>query len=122
MQTLTYQDAARQPLAQSFEELAAGDPRQASGKGWEATAQMIKAIAAGRGWEHDDTAALYRVIDRLVKETGDDGIRRRFAMSNALHLNFHEDWGCADYVSGGLADVRELLDKLEPLLDQNTTG
>jgi hypothetical protein len=121
MQTLTYQDAARQLLAQSFEELSAGNARQASGKGWEATAQMIKAVAADRGWEHDDTAALYRVISRLVKETGDDDIRRRFGVANALHLNFNENWGSADYVAGQLAYLRELLDKLERLLDHDTT-
>ena len=53
MQTLTYQEAARQLLAQGLEELAEGDSRQASEKGWGAAAQMIKAIAADRDWKHD---------------------------------------------------------------------
>ena len=118
MQTLTYQDAARQLLAQSFDELAAGDSRQASEKGWGAAAQMIKAIASNRGWKHDSYAALYRVIDRLVNETGDDGIRNRFGIANGLHQNFYENWGSTDYVAGGLADIKELLDKLEPILEQ----
>ena len=122
MQTLTYQEAARQLLAQSFEELADGDSRQASEKGWGAAAQMIKAIAEDRGWKHNSHADLYRIIDRLVKETGDDAIRKRFGMANGLHQNFYENWGSADYVAGGLADVQELLDKLEPLLTQDTTG
>ena len=117
MQTVTYQEAARQLLAQGFDELAAGDSRQASEKGWGAAAQMIKAVAADRGWEHDSHAALYRIIDRLVKETGDNTIHRRFGMANALHQNFYENWGNADYVASGLADVRELLDKLEALLE-----
>ena len=34
-----------------------------------------------------------RVINRLVKETGDDGIRRRFGVANGLHQNFYENWG-----------------------------
>ena len=101
MQTLTYQDAARHLLAQSFQELAAGDSRQASEKGWGATAQMIKAIASSRGWKHDSHAALYRVIDRLVNETGDDNIGAGFGMANALHQNFYENWGSADYVARG---------------------
>ena len=122
MQTLTYQEAARQLLTQGFEELAAGDSRQASEKGWGATAQMIKAIASNRGWKHDNHASLYRVIDRLVIETGDDGIRNRFGIANGLHQNFYENWGGADYVAGGLADVQDLLDKLERLLEQDTTG
>ena len=122
MQTLTYQDAARQLLAQGFEELAAGDSRQASEKGWGATAQMIKAVATHRGWKHNSHAALYKVIARLVKETGDDAIRNRFGIANGLHQNFYENWAEADYVAGGLADVRELLNKLEHLLEQNTAG
>ena len=117
MQTLTYQDAARHLLTQGFEELADGDSRQASEKGWGAAAQMIKAVASSRGWKHDSHAALYSVIDRLVNETGDDGIRKRFSTANALHQNFYENWGGAGYVAGGLADVRDLLDKLEPLLE-----
>ncbi len=117
MTTLTYQDAARHLLAQGFEELAAGDSRQASEKGWGAAAQMIKAVASRRGWQHNTHASLYRVIGRLVKDTGDDRIRNRFGIANGLHQNFYENWGDADYVAGGLADVQELLDQLEPLLD-----
>ncbi|MDE0169168.1 MAG: PaREP1 family protein [bacterium] len=116
MRTLTYQEAARQLLAQGFAELAEGDSRQASEKGWGAAAQIIKAVASNRGWKHDSHAALYRVIDRLVKETGDDDVRNRFASANALHQNFYENWGSADYVAGGLADVQQLLNRLERLL------
>ena len=121
MTTLTYQDASRHLLAQSFEELAEGDSRQASEKGWGAAAQMIKAVASSRGWKHDSHASLYRVIDRLVSETDNDDIHRRFAPANALHQNFYENWGSADYVARGLADVRGLLDRLEPLVDQPET-
>ncbi|MDE0290017.1 MAG: PaREP1 family protein [bacterium] len=122
MRTLTYQEAARQLLAQGFAELAEGDSRQASEKGWGAAAQMIKAVASNRGWKHDSHAALYRVVGNLVTETRDDGIRKRFTTANALHQNFYENWGDADYVSGGLADVKDLLDKLEPLLEQARAG
>ena len=116
MQTLVYQDAARQLLAQGFEELAEGDSRQASEKGWGAATQMIKAIATNRGWKHNSHSALYAVIDRLVKETGDDDIHVGFGLANSLHQNFYENWGSNDYVARGLAHVRDLLDKLEPLL------
>ncbi|MDE0169167.1 MAG: PaREP1 family protein [bacterium] len=122
MQTLTYQEAARQLLVQGFAELAEGDSRQASEKGWGAAAQIIKAVASNRGWKHDSHAALYRVVGNLVTETRDDGIRKRFTTANALHQNFYENWGDADYVSGGLADVKDLLDKLEPLLEQARAG
>ena len=118
MQTMTYQDVARQLLAQGFAELAAGDSRQASEKGWGAAAQMIKAVATQRGWKHNSHASLYQVISRLVNETSDDSIRGLFSTANALHQNFYEHWGDADYVAGGLADVRRLLDKLETVLEQ----
>ena len=48
----TYQLASRQLLTQARTELSEGDTRQASEKGWGATAQMAKAIAEQRGWEH----------------------------------------------------------------------
>ena len=47
----TYQAASRQLLAQGRDELADGDVRQASEKGWAAPAQIVKAIAEQRGWE-----------------------------------------------------------------------
>ena len=83
---------------------------------------MIKAIAEDRGWKHNSHADLYRIIDRLVKETGDKGIHNRFTTANGLHQNFYENWGSADYVARGLANVRELLDKLERLPEQDSTG
>ena len=122
MQTLTYQQAARQLLAQGFDKLAQGDSRQASEKGWGAAAQMIKAIASHRGWKHNSHAALYRIIDRLVRETGDRGIHLRFSTANALHQNFYENWGSPEYVATGLADIRDLLDRLEPLLESDATA
>ena len=52
MQAPQYRAAGRELLAQAKQELAAGDPRQASEKGWGAAAQMVKALAADRGWPH----------------------------------------------------------------------
>ncbi len=71
----TYQTASRHLLTQAREELAAGDTRQASQKGWAAAAQIVKSVAVRRGWAHHDHAALYNVISRLASETGDDDIR-----------------------------------------------
>ena len=115
MVTQTYQAAGRGLLAQGRRELAEGDTRQASEKGWGAAAQMVKAVAERRGWAHQSHAALYRVVRRLVNETGDEDIRRWFQIANALHTNFYENWDDAENVAGGLDDVERLLDKLEPL-------
>ena len=43
-----YRSAATQLLAQARQELARGDVRQASEKGWGAAAQAVKAVAESR--------------------------------------------------------------------------
>ena len=118
----TYQTASRHLLAQAREELAAGDTRQASEKGWGAAAQMVKSVAEQRGWEHRNHAALFDVISRLVAETGDSEIRRLFRVANALHVNFYENWDNAENVAGDLVDVAQFLDKLEPLAAPRRPG
>ena len=116
MVSQTYQAASRELLQQGLDELAQGDTRQASEKGWGAAAQMVKAVADQRGWEHRNHAALFAAVSRLVDETGDEDIRRLFAVANSLHVNFYENWDTAQNVRGNLEDVERLLGKVEPLL------
>ena len=111
----TYQTGSRHLLAQAHTELAAGDTRQASEKGWGAAAQMVKSVAAQRGWSHQSHAALFNVITQLVDETGDGEIRDLFHIANALHINFYENWDNADNVAGALSQIERFVDKLEPL-------
>ena len=115
MTTQTCQTASRHLLAQAHKELAAGDTRQASQKGWAAAAQIVKSVAARRGWEHRNHAALYNVISRLASETGDDDIRVLFQVAISLEANFYENWDNAANVAGDLVDLELFLDKLEPL-------
>ena len=72
MQTPTYRAASRGLLAQATRELDAGDSRQASEKAWGAAAQMVKAVAQDRGWQHDSHPLIFQTGDRLAEETGDD--------------------------------------------------
>ena len=111
----TYQTASRHLLMQAHMELAAGDTRQASEKGWGAAAQMVKSVAARRGWSHQSHAALYFVVRQLTNETGDREIRRLFDVAGNLHVNFYENWNNAENVFDSLDDIAQLLDKLEPL-------
>ena len=111
----TYQTTSRHLLAQAHEELAAGDTRQACGKGWAAAAQIVKSVAEPRGWAHHDHAALYNVISRLASETGDDDIRVLFHIAVSLEANFYENWDNAANVAGDLVDLELFLDKMEPL-------
>ena len=108
-----YRLASRQLLAQGLEELAVGDTRQASEKGWGAAAQMLKSIAERRGWEHKGHRQIRTVATRLARETGDVEIRRFYRVASDLHTNFYEDIDPPDEVAAGLDDVRLLLDKLE---------
>ena len=114
-QVQMYQDASRTLLTQAFAELEQGDARQASEKGWGATAQMLKSIAQHRGWEHRGHRLIRRVASRLADETGDAEIRRLYRVADSLHINFYEDLDTAADVAAGLEDVRRLLDKLGPL-------
>lgn len=115
MATETYSEAARHLLAQANAELTQGDVRQASEKGWGAAAQMVKAVAEQRGWEHRTHAGPFRVISDLATETNDDEIRNLFHVANSLHINFYENWNTADNVRSGLSDVGRLLEKLGSL-------
>ena len=104
-------------LEQARIELAAGDLAEASEAGWAAAAQMTKAIAAQRDLPHTAHWHLQRVIDRVVSETGDDGIRTLFRAAYSLHINFYENTESAVSVSRGLNHVVRLLDKLRPILE-----
>ena len=116
MTTQKYRAASRQLLAQARSELHVGDVRQASEKGWGAAAQMVKAVAEQRGWEHDSHALLFAVVRDIQRTTGDPDLRRLFRLANALHINFYEDWLDRVDVAEGLDDVERLLDKIEPVL------
>ena len=118
MTTQTYQEASRQLLKQAHTQLERGDLREASGKGWSAAAQMVKAVAEGRQWGHSDHAQLFTAVRRLREETDDREISRLFHAANSLNGNYFEDWLEAETVAESLDDVERFLDKVEPLLQQ----
>ena len=114
---VTYREASRHLLTQAHNELEAGDLRQASEKGWGAAAQMVKAAAQRRGWDHDSHRGLFFTVRDLSRESGDPEIHRLFISANGLHTNFYEDAFEADMVSEYLSDVQRFIAKLETLLD-----
>ena len=118
MTTQKYRDDSRILLAQARTELASGDVRQASEKGWGAAAQIVKAVAHSRGWEHRGHSLLFDAVDDLRVETGDPDIQRLFNVANALHMNFYEDWRSAGSVGASLDDVEQFLNLLDPLVRQ----
>ena len=118
MTSQQYQQASERFLAQAREELADNDLAQASEKGWGATAQMLKAIAEQRGWEHHRHRHYHRAASRIRAETGDGEIRRLFDSASALHENFYENDMTADEVAERLDDVQTLMYRLLPLLER----
>ena len=83
---------------------------------------MLKAVADLRGWQHNSHASLYSVVRTLIQETGDTQIANLFQVAGNLHTNFYENWSPAELVELGLHDVGRLLDKLEPMLGQDSPG
>ena len=116
MTTQKYQDASNVLLAQARSELAAGDVRQASEKGWGAAAQMVKAVADRRELEPRNHVQLYEVVRQLGQETGDNKLHWLFLTANLLSINSSEGWLDADEVGECLDEVELLIGKLRPLL------
>ena len=84
----SYEEQANVYWQQSQNELANGDLRQASEKGWGAAAQIVKAVAEQRGLPHKSHWDLFKVVDSLNSRQFNEG----FGFANNLHINFYEGW------------------------------
>ena len=108
-----YANAARELFVKAQEALAQNDLRQASEKGWGAAAQMVKAVATRKGWQHQSHAALFEVVRQLMLESGDVRLQELFHIANSLHYNFYENWMQSEAIEVGLDQVEEFLHGLE---------
>ena len=100
-------------MAQAYEELDKGDLAQASEKGWGASAQMVKANAQERGWDHFTHRDLIRVVDRLTEQTGDSELATLFGSAGFLHVNFYEKGFSARAIEATLRRVERFVEKAE---------
>lgn len=110
-----YSKMSEELLNEAEEEIKNGDYLQASEKLWGAAAHAVKAIAEKRGWEHDGHAKLFHIVDRLVKETGDNDMRDVFLLAGMLHTNFYENWLSADSITASVSKIKALMEKLKHL-------
>ena len=104
-----YRSAATQLLHQARQELAAGDARQASEKGWGAAAQAVKSVAETRGWQHDTEADLFNVVSRLMDETGNNNLASLILIASSLEINSHENCQPNRMVAVGVEKVAEFV-------------
>ena len=116
-QTVTYQEQSKVFLERAYAELEEGDLHQASEKGWGAAAQILKAVAEARGWEHGSHRLLFGVAGTLANETQSEELRHGFSAANILHINFYEGWLDRASVEANLDEVRGFVARAEGLLN-----
>ncbi len=104
--------------------LAEGDYCQAGEKGWGTVAQLTKAVATLRSWEHYDHEAIREVITALIDEIPERSvdIMRGLRSAESLHGNFYEVFMTLELARFDLDEVRPLLDILWELLPERYTG
>ena len=115
-----YASAGRELLEKAQEGLSKGDLRQASEKGWGAAAQMVKAVAVRRGWQHGGHADLFTGVRRLMLETGDRRLQENFHAANSLHYNFYEDRMQSEDIEVAIDQVGEFVQRMESFLTDQT--
>ena len=104
--------------------LTEGDLCQAGEKGWGTVAQLTKAVATLRGWQHYDHVAIQEALTELSDEMPErmTEIGRGLAAAERLHGNFYEVYMTAALTEFALTEVRPLLDILWELLPEEYTG
>ena len=112
-------EASRRFMKQAEIEFNDCDLLQASEKAWGAAVRAVKAVAERRGLQHTKHRDLIRVVTQLARETGRPELRRNFHVAEALHANFYEDWMPESGVREGIADVKQFLADMEPLITSN---
>ena len=104
---------------------AEGDLCQAGEKGWGTVAQLTKAVATLRGWEHYYHVAAQEAVPALAREMPQQAeqIYRGLRADEGLHSNFYEVHSGHGGASYARSDVRPLLEILWQLLpDEYTNG
>jgi len=94
------------------------DYAQASGKAWDAAAQIVKALAVKEGRETRSHAGLWGYMDELAEKLGEIELRHLWRTANTLHQNFYENWMPAREVELAVNDVKTFIEKLKIILSR----
>ena len=91
MSPLEHAQTARDFLAASDREFAAGDHLQGSEKLYGAATQVIIAICQQRGWKYNSHRSMKWAVDELAKEIGEPYISGGYIAAENFHRNFFHD-------------------------------
>ena len=86
-----YAQQARDFLAASDREFAAGDRQQASEKLYGAANGVLTALALQRGWKYRTHRDMKNATQRLAEEYGDPFWIGGFSIAEKFHKNFFHD-------------------------------
>lgn len=108
---------AREFLAASDREFAAGDHLQASEKLWGAASHAVMAVAMQRDWPCRSHRALSNAVVQLGRETGEQYLRAGFSIAEKFHRNFYHD-EMQDYeISSDRPLVRDFVERMLALAE-----
>lgn len=115
---------AQEYWAKGSEHLRERDTCQATEKGWGTVAQLTKAVASLRGWNHYDHAAIRDYAYELAEENPGQApeIIRGMRAAEHLHGQFYEVYMTLQTVELALEDVVPLLEMLWGFLPEEYTG
>lgn len=103
-------------LEQAREELDKGDLCQASEKIWGATAEIVKAVAQQRGWNHHAHNYLNHAALFVMYCLGRADLLSIFEQVGGAHSNYYEHQSMKDEVTTHLANARLFIDFMDGVL------
>ncbi len=82
---------------------------------WGAVTQIVIAIAMNRQEPIQDHQHRRATVRNLVRELGEDSIRRDFSEAQRLHAHFYHNDMPTELLSSAVAKTHALIDRLLPL-------
>ena len=115
---------AREYWAKGAQHLRENDLCQAAEKGWGTVAQLTKAVATLRSWDHYDHIDVRECVLALAGENPDleREIYRRLLVAEGLHGQFYEIYMTRMTVEIALEEIAPLLEILWRFLPEGYTG
>ena len=77
---------------------------------------IVRGVAEQRGIPHESHNGLWRIVEDLASETGDEELTDLFTFASALHKNFYENRFRARTVRRGIQRIGQFVAKVERLL------